>query len=76
MIVSALKDDDVIPHGAFWLSNTHELYSFVSYAQHTIIANDNLAHEMSEEEFDEYLKLVAVVKEDFESLSTTFTICG
>lgn len=69
MIVSALKDDDVIPHGAFWLSNTHELYSFVSYAQHTIIANDNLAHEMSEEEFDEYLKLVAVVKEDFESLS-------
>ena len=24
---------------------------------------------MSEEEFDEYLKLVAVVKEDFESLS-------
>ena len=35
----------------------------------TIIANDNLAHEMSEEKFDEYLKLVAVVKEDFESLS-------
>ncbi|RCK63086.1 Myosin-2 [Candida viswanathii] len=69
LIVSTLKDDDVIPHGAFWLSNTHELYSFVSYAQHTIIANDNLAHEMSEEEFDEYLKLVAVVKEDFESLS-------
>ncbi|KAL6450902.1 MYO2 Myosin-2 [Candida maltosa Xu316] len=68
-IVSNLKDDDVIPHGAFWLSNTHELYSFVSYAQHTIIANDNLAHDMSEEEFDEYLKLVAVVKEDFESLS-------
>lgn len=68
-IVYTLKDDDAIPHGAFWLSNTHELYSFVSYAQHTIIANDSLAHEMSEEEFDEYLKLVAVVKEDFESLS-------
>lgn len=68
-IVSLLKDDDVIPNGAFWLSNTHELYSFVSYAQQTIIANDTLSHEMSEEEFDEYLKLVAVVKEDFESLS-------
>ncbi|ODV77822.1 uncharacterized protein CANTADRAFT_283717 [Suhomyces tanzawaensis NRRL Y-17324] len=68
-IVSTLKDDDVIPNGAFWLSNTHELYSFVSYAQQTIIANDTLSHEMSEEEFDEYLKLVAVVKEDFESLS-------
>ncbi|KAK6465204.1 P-loop containing nucleoside triphosphate hydrolase protein [Scheffersomyces coipomensis] len=68
-IVSTLKDDDVIPNGAFWLSNTHELYSFVSYAQQTIIANDTLSHEMSEEEFEEYLKLVAVVKEDFESLS-------
>lgn len=68
-IVSTLKDNDVIPNGAFWLSNTHELYSFVSYAQQTIIANDTLSHEMSEDEFDEYLKLVAVVKEDFESLS-------
>lgn len=68
-IVSILKEDDVIPNGAFWLSNTHELYSFVSYAQQTIIANDSLSHDMSEEEFDEYLKLVAVVKEDFESLS-------
>lgn len=68
-IVSALKDDEVVPNGAFWLSNTHELYSFVTYAQQTIIANDSLSHDMSEEEFDEYLKLVAVVKEDFESLS-------
>lgn len=68
-IVSTLKDDDVIPNGAFWLSNTHELYSFVTYAQQTIIANDTLSHDMSEEEFEEYLKLVAVVKEDFESLS-------
>lgn len=68
-IVSNLKDEDVVPNGAFWLSNTHELYSFVSYAQQTIIANDALSHDMSDEEFDEYLKLVAVVKEDFESLS-------
>lgn len=68
-IVSVLKDDDIIPNGAFWLSNTHELYSFVSYAQQTILANDTLSNDMSEEEFDEYLKLVAVVKEDFESLS-------
>ncbi|CAN3374780.1 hypothetical protein DIURU_002242 [Diutina rugosa] len=68
-IVSSLKDDDVIPNGAFWLSNTHELYSFVSYAQQTIISNDGMQNEMSQEEFEEYLKLVAVVKEDFESLS-------
>lgn len=69
VIVSNLKGDDVIPNGAFWLSNTHELYSFVSYAQQTILSNDTLSLEMSEEEFEEYLKLIAVVKEDFESLS-------
>lgn len=68
-IVGALKDDEVIANGAFWLSNTHELYSFVSYAQRTIVANDSLSHEMSKEEFEEYLNLVVVVKEDFESLS-------
>ncbi|CAK9436845.1 uncharacterized protein LODBEIA_P13670 [Lodderomyces beijingensis] len=68
-LVTVLKDDEVIPHGAFWLSNTHELYSFVSYAERTIIANDTLSNEMTVEEFNEYLKLVAVVKEDFESLS-------
>lgn len=67
-IVSTLKDEEVVPNGAFWLSNTHELYSFVAYAQQTIIGNDALLHEMSQEEFDEYLKLVEVVKEDFELL--------
>lgn len=67
-IVSGLRGDEVMPSGAFWLSNTHELYSFVSYAQQTIIANDALSHDMSEEEFGEYLKLVEVVKEDFELL--------
>lgn len=68
-IVSGLKDDDIIPHGAFWLSNTHELYSFVSYAEMTIVENENILSEMGQDEYTEYLKLVAVVKEDFESLS-------
>jgi len=68
-IVSNLKDDDIIPHGAFWLSNTHELYSFVSYAEMTIVENETISNEMGEEEYQEYLKLVAVVKEDFDSLS-------
>ncbi|GME93006.1 unnamed protein product [Ambrosiozyma monospora] len=67
--VGALKEDDVISHGAFWLTNTHELYSFVSYAQSMILANESISKDMSDSEFDEYLKLVAVVKEDFESLS-------
>ncbi|ODV83782.1 hypothetical protein CANARDRAFT_202443 [[Candida] arabinofermentans NRRL YB-2248] len=67
--VSSLKEDEVISHGAFWLTNTHELYSFVAYAQTTILANDSISRDMSDSEYDEYLKLVAVVKEDFESLS-------
>ncbi|VEU19388.1 DEKNAAC100709 [Brettanomyces naardenensis] len=68
-IVGSLKEDDVIAHGAFWLTNTHELYSFVAYAQSTILANDAISKDMTDSEYDEYLKLVAVVKEDFESLS-------
>lgn len=68
-IVGGLKDNDVIAQGAFWLTNTHELYSFVAYAQSTILANDAISRDMSDTEYDEYLKLVAVVKEDFESLS-------
>ncbi|KAI0464102.1 Myosin type-2 heavy chain 1 [Komagataella kurtzmanii] len=68
-IVSSLKESDVIAHGAFWLSNTHELYSFVSYAQSNIINNKEAAASLGEDGYNEYLKLVAVVKEDFESLS-------
>lgn len=69
-IVSGLKEEDVIiQHGAFWLSNVHELYSFVSYAEMTILENEDISNEMGEEEYSEYLKLVAVVKEDFETLS-------
>ncbi|KAH3682256.1 hypothetical protein WICPIJ_006766 [Wickerhamomyces pijperi] len=67
--VSKLKDDNIIPHGAFWLSNTHELYSFVSYAQNTILESEDFATGMGEEEYNDYLKLVAVIKEDFEALS-------
>ncbi|KAH3679646.1 hypothetical protein WICMUC_000786 [Wickerhamomyces mucosus] len=67
--VNQLKDDDIIPHGAFWLSNTHELYSFVSYAENTIVESEHFSHDMGEEEYKEYLKLVAVIKDDFEALS-------
>lgn len=67
--VHSLKEEDAISHGAFWLSNTHELYSFVDYAEKTISNNETIASEMSEDEYKEYLKLVAVVKEDSESLS-------
>jgi myosin-5 len=69
-IVSGLKEEEIIiQHGAFWLSNVHELYSFVSYAELTILENEDISNEMGEDEYSEYLKLVAVVKEDFETLS-------
>lgn len=67
-LVHGLADEDVVLHGAFWLSNTHELYLFVDYAQLTIIENDAVSNDMTLLEYDEYLKLVAVVKEDFELL--------
>ncbi|KAG0688901.1 Myosin type-2 heavy chain 1 [Pichia californica] len=68
-MVSDLNDDDVISHGAYWLTNTHELYSFVSYAQSTIVSNDEVARVMGEDEYNLFLKLIADAKEDFESLS-------
>jgi myosin-5 len=68
-MVTELNDDDVIPYGAYWLTNTHELYSFVSYAQSTVSANEEISKAMGEEDYNMFLKLIADAKEDFESLS-------
>lgn len=68
-MVSELNDDDIITYGAYWLTNTHELYSFVSYAQSTVSANEEVAKTMGDEDYNMFLKLIADAKEDFESLS-------
>lgn len=68
-MVSELKDEDIITYGAYWLTNTHELYSFVSYAQSTVTANVEIAKAMGEEDYNIFMKLIADAKEDFESLS-------
>lgn len=68
-LVAELNNEDIIAHGAYWLTNTHELYSFVSYAQSTVVANEEVSKAMGEDDYNLFLKLIADAKEDFESLS-------
>lgn len=68
-MVTDFNDDDIINYGAYWLTNTHELYSFVSYAQSTVSANADIAKSMGTEDYTLFLKLIVDAKEDFESLS-------
>lgn len=68
-LVTNLTDKEIVQHGAFWLTNTHELYSFVSYAQSAIVSNEEISKVMGESEYDLFLKLIADAREDFESLS-------
>ncbi|XBW34974.1 hypothetical protein QEN19_000539 [Hanseniaspora menglaensis] len=68
-IVSGIKGDDLIPGGAFWLTNVRELYSFVVYAEKTILHDDSYNDGIDDAEFKEYLKLVADLRDDFEALS-------
>ncbi|TID30042.1 hypothetical protein CANINC_001411 [Pichia inconspicua] len=68
-MVTDFNDDDIINYGAYWLTNTHELYSFVSYAQSTVSANAEIAKSMGTEDYTLFLKLIVDAKEDFESLS-------
>lgn len=68
-IVSGIKGDDLIPGGAFWLTNVRELYSFVVYAEKAILHDDSYIDGVDDAEFKEYLKLVADLRDDFEALS-------
>ena len=68
-IVSGIKGADLIPGGAFWLTNVRELYSFVVYAEKTILHDDSYIDGIDDAEFKEYLKLIADLRDDFEALS-------
>lgn len=68
-VVTTLKGNDLIPSGAFWLANVRELYSFVLFAQHSILTEETFKKDMNDEEYNEYVSLVTELKEDFESLS-------
>lgn len=68
-VVTTLKGNDLIPAGAFWLANVRELYSFVVFAQHSILTEESFKSGMTDDEYKEYVSLVTELKEDFESLS-------
>jgi myosin-5 len=60
--------EDVINPGAFWISNVHEILSFICLAEANIVQNEALRDEMGEFEFQEYDRLVGIVKQDLENL--------
>lgn len=60
--------EDIINSGAFWISNVHEIWSFICVAQANIVSNDILREEMGVEMFHEYNKLVEIAKQDLENL--------
>lgn len=68
-VVQSLKGAEVIPGGAFWLTNVRELYSFVIFAQESILHDESYNKGLSEDEYKEYVVLVTELREDFESLS-------
>lgn len=68
-VVQGLKGADVIPGGAFWLTNVRELYSFVIFAQESILNDESYNKGLTEDEYKEYVILVTELREDFESLS-------
>lgn len=68
-VVQSLKGADVIPGGAFWLTNVRELYSFVIFAQESILNDESYNKGLTEDEYKEYVVLVTELREDFESLS-------
>lgn len=60
--------EDIIHPGAFWISNVHEIWSFISIAQVNLLQNDLLVEEMGEKAFLDYSKLVEIAKSDLESV--------
>lgn len=68
-VVQSLKGDNVIPGGVFWLTNVRELYSFIIFAQESIINDESYNSGLTQEEYKEYVLLVTELREDFETLS-------
>lgn len=66
--VQKVRGEKIIPVGAFWLSNAHEIYSFLCLAETNILQNAQLREEMSELEMRQYQELMSVAKVDAESV--------
>ncbi|KAH8915535.1 hypothetical protein BT69DRAFT_1229861 [Atractiella rhizophila] len=68
--VMAFQGEDAIVPGVFWLSNVHEILSFVCIAESDILQGigpgvDGAGREF---EWDDYERLVTIVKHDLDSL--------
>ncbi|KAM0754413.1 myosin V [Meredithblackwellia eburnea MCA 4105] len=68
--VMSFQGDDVIVPGIFWLSNVHEILSFVCIAEGDILQGIGPGGEGigREYDWDDYERLVTIVKHDLDSL--------
>lgn len=56
----------MIPYGPFWMTNIHEVYSFLCLAEVNILQSTKLRQEMTDVELAQYERLMALAKQDTE----------
>ncbi|KAI6038967.1 myosin 5 [Pisolithus marmoratus] len=68
-VMSFMGEDAIVP-GIFWLSNVHEMFSFICVAESDMLQGIGPGEENAVREFDwdDYARLVTVVKHDLGSL--------
>lgn len=66
--VLRLNGEEIINPGVFWISNVHELWSFICLAQMNIVQNEMLQEDMGDKMFHEYSQLVDIAIRDLENL--------
>ncbi|KAK9481064.1 P-loop containing nucleoside triphosphate hydrolase protein [Lipomyces japonicus] len=64
--VMSYRGEDIIVPGAFWLSNVHEMLSFVYLAESSVVSQQK--NDVGDVELEEYILLLSVVKHDLENL--------
>ena len=70
MLFQSFHGEEAIVPGIFWLSNVHEILSFVSIAENDALQGIGPGVDGAGREFDwdEYERLVSIVKHDLDSL--------
>lgn len=62
--VAKCQGDQLYQAGPFWLTNVHEMYSFMTLAENNILHSDQLQNQMAPEELNQYAQLTQLAKED------------
>ena len=72
----SFQGEDAIAPGLFWLSNVHEILSFVCVAESDILQGLGPGADGAGRDFDwdDYERLVGIVKHDLDSLE--YNICA